>query len=1357
MKLKLFHYLNGVIVALLCLPLITYADDLAVRVNHASSNNSNDGSIEVLIRNVSPPYDVELLDSDGETVLREYEDVVAADVGFYGLEDGDYCIRVIKYGNEQTCEAGKCVEVLTDNHPNATNPYFTYQSDGCDIDFTNLSTGEIFGWEWNFGDGAQNYTIEPWHTYAFSGNYWVVLTVTDGNGKTNSYFEQITVDCNGLGGGTEEGSFGSVDCYISGPSTIALGETITITASGLDGFPPYDYEWILPDELGFQVLFGAGPHTISIPDNAQLFNGDVLRFRVETSDATGDYSFCELEVTIQGGSPGIDLVIFGQTDANDMFFQNGYMVFVAFPEIWQFLTNECYQFSFYHYGPGGILELIEQTNCMDGDYDYDGITFSEEGYYRACVRVSDGIYSVMDCEDFVIGNPGPLPPANPAFVIEHDTEQGWEEDAFELESCGTKGLRLNSGTSSISALMDATAFVLVKKHGTDNFDFETDVYSSYTIEENNGNVINTSIDGRDFQINNCYDVMIVACFDNDNCTINDNAIAEYSCLFTVTGSEVQAAPFELITEDCIPELLIEPTCGVELADDFPYIYEWKAYRYDNENDVIDGLLMNPTTKNPSINMEHSYFDEFDTEAFFYAEVIVTDAYGHKIQQKRYLSINAPLRIVAEAEQFRCEGATVPLVIGTIAEGGTGIYTYEWSGPNGFTSTEANPQIVAPSSGTVTYTLEVTSGACSVSRDITVETSNLHLDFPITDYRCNSDFILEIGPENVDDLGGSGHYEIEWSVRSEAGWLPIEEYLDNPFILRPKVINYIIDDEDHLLFILTVKDVFGGCATQGDVRVRYLNNPQLFAEAHEDDFINVCFGEPFSLGSTINASHPNALISWTSNHPYFNESDEPVLNLSEIYSQSPGSYQFEVTVENSTKGCAIKDEVEVTIGKPWVYEGFNSNTIALELPVDLQEAWTTGTNEIYTTDENSNSGAIGPFAYEWLTDFTTVEHDVVAGNGYLRQSKFDPLLNNFHIVRTTDLGTGCSKDFKTDEYLVFGDTKPTGSIQNDVSPDGDCDNFPGCFELEVDLDYRGNGNLPSSLSVGVKIVGTNNGGGVIINETKVVNLGISNPETGTYKGTFCLTPNELTMDGSYSIHLLFSSGVIEGIDMNSWYPEHFLNPLELDKILFVYQSTVFNIVPAFACPPFNNFSEPYSLKGIEVVAPGYFFANCAIGDIIVHEEATNVEFVGGPEGRVFLRTGFHAQAGSEFHAYINPCFILDDNLTVEDTIQEREEVAFDKEDLQEEAISQSELILYPNPFNQLLQISYSIKTEAPAKVSLQLMDVSGRIVATLIDSEWRETGNYHLEYNTSKLPSGLYFYELLVNNKKITKKAVKIDR
>ncbi len=62
--------------------------------------------------------------------------------------------------------------------------------------------------------------------------------------------------------------------------------------------------------------------------------------------------------------------------------------------------------------------------------------------------------------------------------------------------------------------------------------------------------------------------------------------------------------------------------------------------------------------------------------------------------------------------------------------------------------------------------------------------------------------------------------------------------------------------------------------------------------------------------------------------------------------------------------------------------------------------------------------------------------------------------------------------------------------------------------------------------------------------------------------------------------------------------------------------------------------------------------------------------------------------------------------------------------------------YPNPFNPVTTIKYQIPEIS--FVTLKVYDVLGNEIATLV-SEEKPAGSYEINFNSSNLSSGIYFY------------------
>jgi len=69
--------------------------------------------------------------------------------------------------------------------------------------------------------------------------------------------------------------------------------------------------------------------------------------------------------------------------------------------------------------------------------------------------------------------------------------------------------------------------------------------------------------------------------------------------------------------------------------------------------------------------------------------------------------------------------------------------------------------------------------------------------------------------------------------------------------------------------------------------------------------------------------------------------------------------------------------------------------------------------------------------------------------------------------------------------------------------------------------------------------------------------------------------------------------------------------------------------------------------------------------------------------------------------------------------------------------------YPNPFNAATSIEFRLPHRS--QVSLRIFNLHGEKVATLLDRKNFLAGNHKINWSTESLPSGVYFYQLRVND------------
>ena len=81
-----------------------------------------------------------------------------------------------------------------------------------------------------------------------------------------------------------------------------------------------------------------------------------------------------------------------------------------------------------------------------------------------------------------------------------------------------------------------------------------------------------------------------------------------------------------------------------------------------------------------------------------------------------------------------------------------------------------------------------------------------------------------------------------------------------------------------------------------------------------------------------------------------------------------------------------------------------------------------------------------------------------------------------------------------------------------------------------------------------------------------------------------------------------------------------------------------------------------------------------------------------------------------------------------------------------------LSAYPNPFNSTTTISY--QTSTPSDVTVSVYDLSGRVVATLVDG-FKQAGSHSVNWNAKNIANGLYIVRIEGNGFSASKKVVLI--
>ena len=109
-----------------------------------------------------------------------------------------------------------------------------------------------------------------------------------------------------------------------------------------------------------------------------------------------------------------------------------------------------------------------------------------------------------------------------------------------------------------------------------------------------------------------------------------------------------------------------------------------------------------------------------------------------------------------------------------------------------------------------------------------------------------------------------------------------------------------------------------------------------------------------------------------------------------------------------------------------------------------------------------------------------------------------------------------------------------------------------------------------------------------------------------------------------------------------------------------------------------------------------------------------------------------------------------------TVYQSETISYDDlsiTSVNNETVTPAEFALlqnYPNPFNPHTNIKFQIKN--PGFTTLKVYNVLGNEVASLV-SDNLSAGSYEINFNASRLSSGVYFYSLTSGNSKQTNKMI----
>lgn len=142
---------------------------------------------------------------------------------------------------------------------------------------------------------------------------------------------------------------------------------------------------------------------------------------------------------------------------------------------------------------------------------------------------------------------------------------------------------------------------------------------------------------------------------------------------------------------------------------------------------------------------------------------------------------------------------------------------------------------------------------------------------------------------------------------------------------------------------------------------------------------------------------------------------------------------------------------------------------------------------------------------------------------------------------------------------------------------------------------------------------------------------------------------------------------------------------------------------------------------------------------VVESGANVELLAGEQ--IVLKPGFYAEAGSEFHAGIEPCnntksTSLLKSAKIKPNNHYIEKINTDSIDLNQNTVYNN-VKVYPNPFSKTLRIEYSMIKDGEVKIDL--FNTLGQKINSYTKEQTQGTNT--LEFNGTNLSNGLYILKI----------------
>jgi PKD repeat protein len=206
----------------------------------------------------------------------------------------DVTLTVNGPGGSDTAVCNNCITVTDPPPPPPSAPIADFsvsQTSGeapVTIDFTNLTTGDVTGYQWDFGDGNGSTATDPSYTYTVSGSYTVTLTAIGPGGSDTA----ICNNCITVTDPPPPPPPAPVADFVVSP--ISGNAPLTVSFSNLT----------IGDVTGYQWDFGDGNgSTANEPNHTYTSVGTYTVTLIATGPGGSDTAVCNACVTVTDPPP----------------------------------------------------------------------------------------------------------------------------------------------------------------------------------------------------------------------------------------------------------------------------------------------------------------------------------------------------------------------------------------------------------------------------------------------------------------------------------------------------------------------------------------------------------------------------------------------------------------------------------------------------------------------------------------------------------------------------------------------------------------------------------------------------------------------------------------------------------------------------------------------------------------------------------------------------------------------------------------------------------------------------------------------------------------------------------------------